>query len=650
MADRYTFFISGTVINQFHPIYANCQIKKEKIDVKERTTIEGTLKFGGQYKEAEYDELKTLVDSGKLIINIKENGTTIIDGNLIMDGDWDDDKKTVELEIETIDIYTPYFENIDTEKTTADWNITVIGQIKPVLEFAAYELPDGIKWKLFQPTIAGSAAAGYARIMYNGIISGTNDIEDGKTYFDWDIDNPLLEDYAEIFYHDEKPDQDEYIFLYETHGPKYWMKKSNINYIAKDTHFYGGRGLDDVLNDLYVGDVSDQINISELNIDKYYVFNTGSITKNIEDYKDISIGIVNELMEKLFHIYVSITKPVSTIISKFKIIKNVIFSVGVDLTNYKNKNWAKNRNKYTINNNTKPAKTKYTMQGTGDFSNQDVFFDKALKDNEPENISISNWVSDIQDAIENSDNYSGKFFIIKATTVNVDTQSFNLINDIGNPIPLLNGSSWTSSTLNTFTLNGAGQALSILGTLNDGDTIVVQVNSPYNVDGGGLLELFLTNSADQVMYSYNLLNNGALKQSYSIRSTEIYKLKFVTAFNLDINVSGITIYKTTRTIDSDIGALTGDSVVNGELSLANLLEDHIAEMPYNKANFNNNNNVTVDKKRDKTNVPINIPSIDDFDSVFDFEKSVNGSGTNDLIPVTHTRNMNGDFDEFISDY
>lgn len=113
---------TGVDTIQLTPALGSFIYSQKRINVQNRIKLDGTIRFGGKELGGEYDILQGLQNKGKIPFYIEEfNGTTYIKfgwGYLITDAQWDDDKKIVDMSVETFTQYEIYDKNIDTEIST----------------------------------------------------------------------------------------------------------------------------------------------------------------------------------------------------------------------------------------------------------------------------------------------------------------------------------------------------------------------------------------------------------------------------------------------------------------------------------------------------------------------------------------------------
>jgi len=710
--ERFPDYYPGTW-TEFHPNFKNANKIKEREKVRNRISIDGTLKFGGNGKGSEYDLLEEFKDSGKLSFYVQEyNGTdyeTTVGGYLLMAGDWDKTNKIVNITVETYNEYTNYDNAQDVEYGTEQLGIYEIPaypvhkavpqqktwatkfsskyQFSPIitdeielmygLEQIHKEDPidilfdgnkdkidygepwDGIYWSQAQYAPAGDPTP---RLIFR--FKEPRAIREIRLYADsrWDLKQGIIQfsdsnhavidsfsmaakpadtnrvphesiitpsntiynvKYINVTYNELTASDDYYYPLEYQFFADHEEIQKDVDVVKGDYNKYvGAKPLRLVLAEILNGhgesweindDGTDYIHFNDILNNKLSKLNFSFLGTELmnslviptssliggDNFPTYTPEDVFTLLGDIFHKYLTIngsitdTQKPSLVNGSVELIdiKNVDFStVGLDLTNLEGRNWSANQSTVTINAAIKPRSIKYNqISKNNKFKTTVVKFDNATKFQDQKEVDMGLWQFDIEDVITRPDKYSSELILAKCNLNVSPTLYTGLTNNDTNL--LLNGSTWTTTALTSFTLtNNSSSDIEIVS-----NTFVLSKLDTVRI----------TNDISDTDIKLRIFDSKASYVGFGVTSVEGTYEFTTNTDSTDLKYIHLIIPPGTHEVHNfrienvTYSVVETGGIENKDFSIYSLLNNYIAEMPHSTANFNGKTGVSVHKSPDE---------------------------------------------------
>lgn len=631
---------------EIFPNYEDLSLNLEKPDLShiKREVLNGGINVRNSSVDSvtDFDDLKIYLDNKYTYLDLrieeKDRDTELFftrwNTELLLTGEWDLDKTTTRLDIKNLDIYYNIFDDIETE---IDWNAlpkaSVITQMTPYVEIIPSD--KGIDrtgfynpcWEDLDDTNFISTKP-YGRVRVWGNAVGFNDdyslqleVDEKKIFSCADFTNT----YADINTKIHK------ILVEDKDDPAY----EGFTIIEEnDTHAVVIDPLDEVLTpiDIYIPDGVFLHEFMEYIIGVYdsSIIVQKSFTANgkpyqfYADYPQFDTAILSKLLSLYWQsqyddIDFTLKKLFTYLVQNFRIYWDIIVDEDTgdkyftwiyyeqlfqikgdnpDLTNYQGFDWSYNIQRFQLDSATKPYRIKRTNNyNLNDFNGQDILIPLVRDKSTITTINNSEWNNDLSEIKLELDGSKGNISLLSTVE-----EVKSIIIDPPNPSVYSQKIAlapkcviWIEANITAITGGTPVIIASLSGFNNDGYEIIPSADFDV-VPGIGnqtmAITIFVLGSIGtdkNILYtrvlnalSFNNCTGTITSVSINNEDSKHYRIKYAE------------------------GAISGNSIENGEFSQANIDANYATEMPEVIATINGVD-VSVEKAPDKIQNDIEVP-------------------------------------------
>ena len=212
-------------------------------------------------------------------------------------------------------------------------------------------------------------------------------------------------------------------------------------------------------------------------------------------------------------------------------------------------NWTTNKSTLQINNLDKPLRIKYNQISNNDnFKSNTVTFDKAPIYLEQQEKDITPFETDITDLVTRPDEYSGTLMLAKCD-IEEGSELYTKFDNTDTSLRTeahwdeLNGSSWTTTSLTSFTLTNNSSVMQVCESneisLSEGETLRIYTNNNDIIVR--VVTTYVSPASISYKWAVDLYNTGGIVE-YNAQKSENVKVQLVGgngSYDIDISIKKV---------------------------------------------------------------------------------------------------------------